>query len=341
MKWPECSTCIFYEPNQVEVEQRDDAKYICNNPEVGGRFRVTFGCALHMGADATEMNVPNHTPNGSMTDPNPNPMDGPTEIFIATYWKDLPWLELALMCIQRHCTGFQGITIATPNPNPDGKWISPVWFDDMQARGNIRITARYYDEVPGKGMVQHMVKMAEADQIVPAGTKYVLHMDGDCMFRMPTTPEHYFWKDKPYYLIRSWSSLGVSDPRHPISKTVSDCGQWKNATDIQLGWDTEWYTMCMNTAALPIEFYKPYREHIAQVHKRPFDDHMLAGRNEWPQSSMDWTSMGAFAHRFMRERFTWFDVCDGTPYPVDRKKAYWSHGGISDEIRAEIESFLK
>jgi hypothetical protein len=198
-----------------------------------------------------------------------------------------------------------------------------------------------YDEVPGKGMLQHMVKMAEADLIVPAGTKYILHMDADCMFRMPTTPEHYFWDDKPYYLIRSWGSLGVPDPRHPISKTISDCGQWKGATDTQLGWDTEFYTMCMNTAVMPINFYKAYREHIERVHKRPFVDHMLAGRNEFPQTSMDWTAMGAYAHRFMRDRFTWFDVCDGTPYPVDRKKAFWSHGGITPEIRQEIEGFLK
>lgn len=101
--------------------------------------------------------------------------------------------------------------------------------------------------------------------------------------------------------------------------------------------------MAMNTAVLPIDFYHPYREHIATVHRRPFEEHMLAGRNEFPQTSMDWTAMGAWAEKFMHDRFTWFNVENPAenPYPVDRKKAFWSHGGITEAIRAELEEIVK
>lgn len=284
------------------------------------------------------MNVPDHAKNGTMTDPNPNPVDGPVEILIVTYWKDFPWLHYALRSIRKYLTGFQGVTVACPTK--DRAMFESLWTEFDFTLEHRKIRLYFYDEIPGKGMLQHMVKMAEADLIVPPGTKYVLHCDADCIFKMPTTPEHYFWNDKPYYLIRSWSSLGYPDPRHPVSRTISDCAQWKAATDTQLGWDTEWYTMCMNTAVMPIEFYKPYREHIAGVHKRPFEDHMLAGRNEFPQTSQDWCAMGAWANRFMYDRFTWFRVDGDLPYPVDRKKAFWSHGGITLEIRAEIEGIL-
>lgn len=330
-----CESCVYWSPNvAAPEEQAEDGKYECLNGEVGIRTRISFGCTEHLGADATDMNVPNHTKGGTMDQPNPNPVDGPTEILIVTYHKDFPWLAYALRCIKKHCRGFRHVTLAIPTRDMDAFFA--LWRDDMAVT---RVVP--YDEVPAKGMLQHMVKMAEADQIVVPGTKYVLHLDADCMFRMPTTPEHYFWQDKPYYLIRTWDSLGAPDPRDPTRKIVSDCAQWKPATDTQLGFDTPWYTMCMNTAVFPVDFYARYREHVASVHRRPFADHMLAGRNEFPQTSMDWTAMGAFAKRFMPERFTWFDVCDGNPYPVDRKKAYWSHGGLTEEIRAEIEGFLK
>lgn len=318
----------------MPVEQAEDGKYDCINAEVGIRTRIEFGCTLHLGAEATEMNVPNHTKGGTMDQPNPNPVDGPTEILIVTYYKDFPWLAYALKCIRHHCRGFAGLTLAVPKKDADSFWRL------CAPHGIAPLSVHYYDEVPGKGMLQHMVKMAEADLIVPPATKYVLHMDADCMFRMPTTPEHYFWNDKPYYLIRTWESLSSPDPRDPTRKIVSDCAMWKPATDTQLGFDTPYYAMCVNVAALPIEFYPAYRAHIERAHRRPFADHMLAGRNEWPQSSMDWTAMGAWAQKFMPERFTWFDVFGGGDYPVDRHKAFWSHGGITPEIRAEIEGFL-
>ncbi len=34
------------------------------------------------------------------------------------------------------------------------------------------------------------------------------------------------------------------------------------------------------------------------------------------------------------------DVENGQPYPVDRKMAFWSHGGITPAIMGQIEEFL-
>ncbi len=203
-----------------------------------------------------------------------------------------------------------------------------------------RVNISPFDEIPGKGMLQHMVMMAEAEKLVPARTKYVLTCDADCMFRMPTTPEHYFCDDKPYCIVRSWASLTTEDPRRPGSKVVSDCMQWKPPTDRQVGFDTPIFGMCMNTIVFPIDFFPAYRAHVESVHRRPFAEFMLDGRNEFPQSNMDFTAMVAYAHRHMHDRFRWFDA-ESPPYPVDRKQAYWSHGGITPEIREQIESFLK
>lgn len=272
-----------------------------------------------------------------MTEPNPNPVDGPVEILIVTYWKDFPWLVYCLRLIQKFCRGFQGVTVVLPRRDLE-KMITVV--SPHVPSGPLRIVLRTFDEMDGKGMLHHMVMMAKADELLPFGTKYVLTCDADCMFRMPTNPEHYFWNDKPYYIIRSWASLTTEDPRNPGSKVVSDCLQWKGPTDAQVGFDTEIFGMCMNTVVFPIDFFPKYRAHVEKVHHKSFAEVILGGRNEFPQTSMDFTAMGACAHRFMRERWHWFDV-ERPPYPVDRKQAFWSHGGLTEDARNQIEGLLR
>lgn len=327
-----CKTCTWWKPNRPGFTEGEES--FCMNRKIWIKTVAELSCQYHMTASSTEYNVPQHADSG-LEMKNANPVDGPVEILIVTYWKDKPWLEYCLRAIQKYCTGFQGVTVASPNPDPKGRFIALKSFEKMQAFGPVPIRSVYYDEVPGKGMLQHMVKMAEADLIVPAGTKYVLHCDADCIFNKPTSPENYFLNDKPYYLIRSWESLTDRE-----SKATSDCAQWKGPTDEQLGFDTKWYTMCMNTTALPVGFYPAYREYLVKLHGKPFQTLMLEGKNEFPQTRMDWTAMGAWAEKFMHDRFTWLDV-EKEKYPEDRKKAFWSHGGVTPENKTEMEGFLK
>lgn len=330
-----CNSCLWWLPNRAEFRLTNYA--MCLHPRINFMTLAALGCANHVGKNALEVNVPQHVARGTIMT-NATPVDGPTEILIVTHAKDLPWLKYCLRSIQKFCRGFQGVVVAVPNHQLSDFLAMLV----MLKGGTKAVPVRFqgYDEVPGKGMLQHMAVMAQADLIVPPGTRYVLTCDADCIFQMPTTPEDYFANGKPYYIVRSWASLTTEDPAHPGSKVVSDCLQWKPATDRQVGFDTQWFTMCMNTVVFPLDFFARYRAHIEQVHGRPFQEFMLDGRNEFPQSNMDFTAMGAYAHRFMPERFTWFDVAH-PPYPADRKRAYWSHGGITPEIRNEIEEVLK
>lgn len=335
-----CRDCLWWLPNRPTFKE-DPIPTQCTNLKIYIPVVAELGCDYHMAADALEVNVPQHTTLGTMRDPNPNPVDGPVEILIVTFGtpklrcsnvvvSDLDWLEWCLKSIRRHVTGFQGVTIA-----------HPAHESEMFKRrlGGLDVRLHAFHEQPGKGFLHHQVAMASAETFLPSSTKYVLTCDADCMFKMPTTPEHYFWNDKPYYIWRSWESLITEDPRNPGSKVVSDCLQWKGPTDRQLGFASEMFGMCMNTVVFPIDFFKRYRDHIENVHGRSFTEFMLDGRNEYPQTSMDFTAMGAYAFRHMQDRWHWFDVAQ-PPYPEDRKKAYWSHGGLSPAIRAEIEGFL-
>jgi len=334
-----CANCLWWSANQKKPDVAE-GMFPCFNPDVGlidvGGENGT-DCRYFMGADALEVNVPNHTRKGDMIEANPNPVDGRTEIFIVTYWKDFPWLRYCLKSIERFCRGFAGVRLLIPRRDLE-RFHTEV-ANEFRYPEKMRLRVQTYHEAEGKGMVQHMALMARADQFIEPDTKYVLHADADCIFKMPTIPEHYFWNDKPYQIIRTWESLTTEDPRNPGSKIVSDCAQWREPTRIQLGFDSPWYTMCMNTAVFPRAFYRKYRDHIENVHKRDFDDVILSGRNEFPQTSMDWTAMGAYAERHMHDAFTWFDV-ERPPYPADRKQAFWSHGGITPEAQKQIDELL-
>ena len=331
-----CANCLYWSANHIPPAV-GEGMFPCWHPSInedrGGEHGTD--CEFFLGSDSALINVPNHLLKGTMTDPNPNKISGGTEILIVTYWKDFPWLVYCLKSIQRYCRGFTGVTVMVPDRD-----IRLLFQDVMpECTGPVKITPIAYPEVEGKGMVQHMAIMASADRYVESYVHFVLHCDADCIFKMPTTPEHYFWNDKPYQIVRTWDSLTTEDPRVPGSKVVSDCLQWRQPTATQLGFDSPWYTMCMNTAVFPIGFYRRYREHIENVHRQAFETVILAGRNEFPQTSMDWTAMGAYAERHMHDQFHWFDV-EKPPYPADRKQAFWSHGGINPEVRKEIEALL-
>jgi hypothetical protein len=328
---PICQNCRWWRPNQDGSDERE-----CYNPRQPLKLTDDkFGCELFLGADATEVNVPQHTPKGTMNFVNATPVNN-VEILIVTYAKDFPWLEYALKCIQRHAKGFHGVTIAIP-------------YRDLDTLINIRISDVYtgpciirtYYEPVGKGFLNHEMMMARADELVPTGTKFVMHMDADCMMKMSNVPGDYFLNDKPMYLWRTWDSLSSPDPRDPTQKVVSDCIMWKEPTEAQLGYPSTDYTMCRHPTVFPIGFYPAYRDYIAKTHGKSFEDYMLSGnRNTHPQDRMDFTAMGQFARTFMRDDFHWIN-CAEEEYPADRMKAYWSHGGILPEIRDELEGFLK
>lgn len=330
-----CKTCLFWNPNQsIEpkiLDANGEPERKCWNENMGGIRDDDFTCEHHLADTDYQINLPNHVPKGSMTEPNPNKVDGATEVLIVSYSKDLEWLMLALRCMEKHLRGFQGVTVAHPNDELH-------LFEPLTKRFNF-VRLHGYDDVRGKGMLMHMIKIAEADLYLPPTTKYVLTCDSDCMYKMHTTPEHYFWDDKPYCIVRSWESLTTEDPHNPGTKVVSDCLQWRQPTDFQLGFKSDIYGMAMQTIVFPIEFFAKYRNHVAFIHGN-YRSFMLSGRNEFAQNRMDFTAMTAYAFRFMHNDFTWFDVSE-PPYPKDRKQAFWSHGGLKPEILQEIEGFLK
>lgn len=323
----ECRSCLWWGPNQPVRSPEEPLRW-CRRHKT--ETDDGHSCESFMGADSTEANVPQHTSGGTDMPIDPVPVPGPVHILIVTYEKDLPWLHYCLRSIEKFTKGFQGTTIAFPRHSEEAFRKTTEGFD---------VELFPYNETKGKGFVQHEAMMGKADLICP-GSAYVLHMDSDCIFTTPTGPEHYFTAGLPQYLYRSYESLSEEDPLRPGSKVISDCVQWLKPTEAQLGFKVPHaYTMCRHPTVFPGTFYPAYRAHIEKVHGKRFMDYFMEGRNEFPQDRMDFTAMGAFAFYRMKAAFRWIDICR-EPYPKDRMKAFWSHGGITPEIRRELESLL-
>lgn len=78
--------------------------------------------------------------------------------------------------------------------------------------------------------------------------------------------------------------------------------------------------------------------------KMPFRDYVLSCKNSFPQTFAEFPSLGAFAWQFFREWYEWVDLDElmaaKMPIPKDKQTTFWSHQGITDSIKAQIEQWL-
>jgi hypothetical protein len=316
-RWMDFNACILHRTKDGTLIQRLREKREAERIRLEEEHKKTI---------AVETNVPNFTAAANAVTIERKVQDiPPVEVMIVTYHKDLPWFELCMKCIRKHLRGFHGVTVCVPNR--DRKLFRPLMIEHG-------FNMYCYDEVEGKGMLQHFGIMAMADQIVPKNVKYVAHIDSDTMFRKETRPEDYFMDGKPVYMIRSYKSLIGANG------VISDCHQWKPVTEQLLGRPVEMYTMCAFPFIFPIQFYKSYQDRIEKVHGKPMMQFFLEGRNAFPQDRVDFQAMGEHALENFKDRFHWINV-ETEPPLKDRHKPFWSHAGLRPDTRAEIESFIQ
>lgn len=340
MELPEqcCARCRWWIPNRVDNFKAGDEKTCWKHNK---HTEDDFCCEYFFGIDNIGINVPQHTANGIMIEQNRPMPEVACEGLIVTYGtptmrvsgkvvSELDWLDYSLRSWFKWCKGFQGLTIAHPNHEMH-------LFVPFAKKYDIRLHG--YDEVKGKGFVQHQAMLALADTFLPSATTHVLSFDADCIWKMETTPMDYFHNDKPIYKVRPYESLISVDPKNPNSPIISDCYQWKIPTERQLGFKTEIYSMLCHPTILPIGFYPKYRAQVESVHKKSLLQFHLDGQNAFPQNVMDWTAMGAFAYAKMHNEFTWFN-CETEEYPQDRLISFWSHGSTTPEIKAQMEKLI-
>lgn len=316
---------------QVGIEKIPLAPALCES---------TYATQKHGDIIANGFFVPPATPGlaapSAVIDATPipsRPIPG-MEILIVTFMRDLPFLRYCLKSIEKFARGFSGVTLVVPaHEKGHYDWVPAP------------IRVRYFDEVPGKGMLGHMVQVCRADQHCPEAES-ILHLDADCMFWQPVTPQDYAPGGRLLMVREAYAQI-FNPNRH----------LWRKAVKEAIGLETDFDTMVRHPQVYPREVYAKAREMTEAHTGRKFDEYVLSGRNQFPQEFCEHVTLGTVAINFYADRYHFIDYdhdkdgreC-GIPqgqafqyvyrYHRDRLIETWSHASV-DSYRALYDDILK
>lgn len=249
--------------------------------------------------------------------PSPLPVDTQKhdiicDIFIRTYPGDYSWLGYCLKAIQKYARGFRKVWIISPGDNP---FISSSIFKDQS-----KLEWKKVNEETEDGYLAQQIHKLYADVLAP-GADYYLHIDSDVILHREIRPEAFFMNGS------------VAWPFTPYSAIETP---WQEVIEKFMGQSVTNEFMRRFPIMIPVWLYGKLREFCYHQHKRIISEYI---RNQPLRAFSEFNALGAFAYLAHHEKFFWVDTRSGKmPAPV--AKQYHSWGGITPEIKEEIEGFL-
>jgi hypothetical protein len=186
-----------------------------------------------------------------------------------------------------------------------------------------------FHETENGHMHQNALK-TQADLFSDA--EFFLHMDADCVFTERATPEDYMTESKPDIVYTHYSELSHGHAGTPVP--------WQAITENSLGLPVEVETMRRFPFLYPSWLYKATRELIEKRHEMPFAKWVQVAPPIPPawRGYSEFNALGCVAKYLYPEQFFFYDTKNGTkPAKV---KQFWSHSGLTDAERQEIEGIL-
>jgi len=230
-----------------------------------------------------------------------------TDIFIRSYAKDFPWLAYALRSIHKFATGFRDVIVVIPDT------------DDL-SQLTVEKVFKVADVMPGY-MQQQCTKM-HADTFSDADT--YLFMDSDCVLTEPVTPETFMTDGMPNWIYTPWKSLGA-DAHNAWFEPMAKC----------LGEEPPAEFMRRHPQLIPRWALQEFRGFVPEKHGVSLEHYI--GSQALGRFS-EFNCIGFYLWLHHRKKINWHNTDDGLPPTVLRQ--YWSHGGLTPEIRAELEPIL-
>lgn len=228
-----------------------------------------------------------------------------TSILIVSHAKDIRWAKFCLFSIKQFATGFYEVVVAVPTADIG------AFADTAQATG-VRLVP--FDQArPPLGHLDHEVQKCMADKYCPT-TDCVMHVDSDCFFRAPVTPDTYFHDGKPVLLIQDFNNAGPAR-----------C--WKASTEKALGHAVKYETMRRHPAVHYLGVYENLRDAVSRAHRCHFSQYVLSQPTN-PIGFSEFNCLGQIALLPQwRDRYTVINV-DFAPYPQSPLVQFWSHGPL-------------
>lgn len=232
-----------------------------------------------------------------------------TDIFIRTYDKDLEWLKYCLKSIHKYVTGYRQIIICIPENQRR-------LLDNWNLTAEKIVTCSVYKE---DYLGQQITKL-ESYKYTDA--QAIVFVDSDCCFKCPVDLSVELFEDERPIVYKT------------LYDRVGDAICWKEITQKTVGSNLNYEYM----RRLPFVFLsRTLRDaclYIKLKHDCEVSEYVLRqpGRH-----FSEFNYMGAFADLNENNNYRFKDT-EKEGWGSDYLKQNWSWGGLTEEIKAELEA---
>ena len=238
------------------------------------------------------------------------------EMMIGTYYRDFPWLKYCLRSIDKFCAGFAAITVQVP----DRDYAAAVELVAAHCGSKARVVDGG-EEWPGRGMLWHMNAAVHFDQICRPDTDFIAHVDADCVFAEPVTPDRYFVNGRPLLRYEPYASLSIGHP---------EIQNWQTFTQGCLPFPVVNETMRCYPFVYHRGLYRVTRELIEQAVQQPVPTYLKSLQNTFPWGFTEFNTLGSVAMHQFSDQYQFLNPAVELNVSTGIQH-YWSHGGITPE----------
>lgn len=243
------------------------------------------------------------------------------EIVMVSHRPDLPWLKYSLQLILKYWSPTPKVIVRLDEDcrGVVEQWSLPVEF--------------YYVKPWPDGYTFQMYTKMTADDFTQA--ELIILWDSDVMLMGPANLGWMYWDDRPIIEYQEWGEAATNSEKI-----------WRGPTSVMMGLDLNREYMCGVPFIYWRETFSKCRNQIARTHRRSFYDCIYSAVPfsastfmTHPMKLADFEALGLTAATFEPDRYIFRHNRDR---PKDWPfKLYWSHGGLTPEIQAELDAALK
>ena len=171
------------------------------------------------------------------------------------------------------------------------------------------------------GYLSQQIHKLYADVITNYEADYILHIDSDTLFTRPVTPRSFFTGDR-----LDWYYTPYENTETP----------WKPITEKFVRTEVKNEFMRRLPMMIPKWLYPFARENCLANHQVSLGDYIKA---QPYREFSEFNVLGALAWIHFHDKFEWFNTLTfEMPLPFARQ--FYSWGGLTDEVKAEIQTIL-
>jgi len=230
------------------------------------------------------------------------------DLWARSYDADSEWLKYALRSIQRFTTGFRRTIVVVPHGHNPPTGTNEVVFKVAEI---------------GEQYLQQQSDKMHADHFTDA--EFVTFFDSDILFTRPVSPSDLI-EDfrKPRWLYTPYSSL--KDDSVQV---------WKKVTEKFIGHAVDMETMRRHPFTVPTWALREMRAWCHKVHGVSMERYIMTQPN---RECSEFNLLGSYLWFYHHDKIAWHNTEDGLEPPFAYQ--HWSYGGVTPEIRNNMEAAL-